>query len=402
MNHFFSSTTTQIQLVPEHKTVTILGSTGTIGQNTLKLIASAPESFSVYGLTAHKNVQLLAEQAKKFQAKIAVIEDKNLLNELKEALQGSNVEAASGADAITEIAGEKVDIVISGIVGAAALSPTLAAIKQGTTIGLANKECLVCAGDIIMKKAQEHNASLIPVDSEHNSLFQCFDFGRHNSIEKITLTASGGPFRGKKRNELQNITPEQAVKHPNWSMGAKISVDSATLMNKGLEVIEAWHLFPIAIDDIDVVVHPQSIIHGLVHYDDGSVLAGLSIPDMCVPLAYALGWPNRMPTKTPRLDLASIGSLTFEQPDVTTFPALTLAEHALRQGGTTPASLNAANEIAVEAFLNKKISFLQITNVVEDTLESVGTHATSSLEDVVQADANARRTAAEVVSRVLG
>ncbi len=381
------------------KSVTILGSTGTIGQNTLSLIQD-DKKISVEALTARSNVSLLAEQAKKFNAKIAVIEDQNCYEELKSALAGTTIEAACGSYALVEAAQRDVDVLISGIVGAAALAPTLAAIEKGTTIGLANKECLVCAGDLMMEKVHSNKAQLIPVDSEHNSLYQAFNFNQPKAIEKITLTASGGPFRKKPIEEFSNITPKQAITHPNWDMGAKISVDSATMMNKGLEVIEAYHLFPVTAEQIDIVVHPQSIIHGMVHYVDGSILAGMSTPDMRVPISYALGWPDYMPTTTARLDLTDIGKLTFEKPDREKFPALNLAKSALKTGGNAPCILNAANEIAVENFLSKKISFLQIINVVEQTLLKMRSEKLESLQHVFETDKQARMIAADIVNHL--
>jgi 1-deoxy-D-xylulose-5-phosphate reductoisomerase len=381
--------------LPAHKHISVLGATGTIGQNTLSLIAENPSQYTVHALTSQSRVAELAEAAKASRAKLAVIGDESLYAELKTRLQGTGIEAAAGKQAINDAAARPADMVVSGIVGAAALEPTLAAIRKGTSIGLANKECLVCAGDLMMDEAKRHNAALIPIDSEHNAVFQTFDFNQPKAIERVTLTASGGPFRNFSREQMQHVTPEQAVNHPNWTMGAKISVDSASMMNKGLEIIEAYYLFPVEKQQIDAIIHPESIVHCLVSYYDGSMLAGLSIPDMRVPIAYALGWPNRIPTATKRMNLAEIGKLTFEQPDETKFPCLRIAREALNTGGTATCILNAANEIAVAAFLQKKISFLAIADVVEAALAAIPAEALSSLEQIAEVDAQARKIAAK-------
>lgn len=381
------------------KKVTILGSTGTIGCNTLELISNS-DNFKVTTLTAGNNVDLLIKQALEFKPELAIIENDSLYNELKTALTGTNIRTASGKQAIAQAAAIPTDIVISGIVGAAALPPTLAAIRQGTKIGLANKECLVCAGDLFMDEVTKHNVEIIPIDSEHNSLFQVFEFDKKDSVEKITLTASGGSFRNFTKEQLANVTPTQAVKHPNWTMGAKISVDSSTMMNKGLEVIEAYHLFPVSVEQIDVVVHPESIIHGMVHYNDGSVKAGLSVPDMKIPISYALGFPNRMKNNTERLDLTKLGKLTFEQPDTNKFPALKLAYETLEMGGNAACILNAANEIAVDNFLSGKISFIDIINVVKDSLEKIENKNLNSIEEVFETDIKAREVALKAVRNI--
>ena len=347
-----------------------------------------PEQFQVEALVAQSNAMLLAEQAISAKAKIAVIADEAHFPALQAALVGTGIEAAAGEFAIAEAMARKADCVISAIVGAAGLKPTLAAIKAGSTIALANKECLVCAGDLLQQEAERYNVKILPVDSEHNALFQVFDAAAPKAVEKITLTASGGPFLHTAN--LSAITPEQAVKHPNWQMGAKISVDSATLMNKGLEVIEAFYLFPVAREQIEVVIHPESIIHGLVHYIDGSVLAGLSHPNMMTPIAYALAYPQRISAPVKNLDLAAIGKLTFLPVDHAKFPALKLAYEALKTGGSATITLNAANEMAVQAFLEKRIGFLDITKIVAETLASIPSHAVSSLDDVFAADAAAR------------
>ncbi len=380
------------------RSVTILGSTGSVGCNTLDLIDKNSERFSVVALTANKSVDRLIEQARHFRPGIAVIGDEALLPALKEGLAGTDVEAAGGAGAIDEAAEVPSDWVMAGIVGAAGLKPTLAAIRRGVIIGLANKECLVCAGAIVMAEVERNGATLLPVDSEHNAIFQVFDFDHQESITRIILTASGGPFRTKTRREMRDVTPEQAVAHPNWVMGAKISVDSATLMNKGLELIEAYHLFPLDEPAIDILVHPQSVVHSMVEYEDGSVLAQMGSPDMRTPISYALNWPRRMKAPVERLDLVRIGSLTFEAPDPARFPALRLARDALRAGGAMPTILNAANEVAVHSFLERKIGFLDICRLVEDTLDSTAPSEPSCLEDIEEIDAAARRKAHEIAA----
>ncbi len=396
--------------LPNNRSLTILGSTGTIGKNTIDLIASnisprqmigsGSNNFKIEALTAQNNVELLAKQAKSLNAKMAVIGNESLYNKLKSLLSGTNIVVAAGAGAIAEAASRKVDVVMTGIVGAAALPPTLAAIRQGAIIGLANKECLVCAGDLMIQEAEKYGATIIPVDSEHNAIFQCFDFNQLDNIEKITLTASGGPFRTFTQEQMENVTVAQAIKHPNWKMGAKISVDSATMMNKGLEIIEAYHLFPIKKNQIDTIIHPESIIHALVYYNDGSVVAGLSIPDMRVPISYSLGWPNRMENNTKRLDFTEISSLTFEQADNKKFPALKIAQEALNTGGTATAILNAANEIAVENFLKGTIGFTDIYKIVEETLENLTISAIYTMDEIFDIDKQARITALEIIKRI--
>lgn len=382
------------------RSISILGATGSIGKSTLKLIASHPERFQVEALVAQSNVALLAEQAIATKAAIAVIAEEAHYAELKSALAGTGIEAACGAAAIEAAMARKADCVVSAIVGAAGLKPTLAAIKAGSTIALANKECLVCAGELLMQEAARYGATLLPVDSEHNALFQIFETKAPQAIANITLTASGGPFLHT--HNLTAITPEQAVKHPNWSMGAKISVDSATMMNKGLEVIEAFHLFPVAIEQIEVVIHPESVIHGLVHYIDGSVLACMSQPDMITPIAYAIAYPERIAAPVAKLDLAAMGKLTFLPVDHKKFPALSLAYAALKAGGNAPATLNAANEIAVQAFLEKRIRFLDIAELVAEILATAAPHAVSCLDDVFAADAAARRAMQNLIGKKNG
>jgi 1-deoxy-D-xylulose-5-phosphate reductoisomerase len=322
----------------EVRSVTILGSTGSVGCNTVDLVEREPEKFRVEALVANRNVEKLAAQARSLKAKLAVVSDPTAYQDLKDALSGSGIEIAAGAEAVVEAAARPSDWVMASIVGAAGLQPTLAAIKRGATIGLANKETLVCAGSLVMKAVADHGATLVPVDSEHSAIFQVFDFEQKDQIDKIILTASGGPFRTKTAEQMRAMTPEQAVAHPNWSMGA-------TMMNKGLELIEAYHLFGLAEDRIEILVHPQSVIHSLVAYHDGSVLAQLGTPDMRTPIAYALAYPARMTTPGKRLDLAQVAQLTFEAPDPVRFPALRITRAALKAGGGAPTILNAANEV---------------------------------------------------------
>jgi 1-deoxy-D-xylulose-5-phosphate reductoisomerase len=373
--------------------VTILGSTGSVGCNTVDLIERNRGRYVVEALTAHSNVELLADQARRLRPRQAVVADERHYPALKAALQGSGIEAAAGAQAVTEAAMRPADWVMAAIVGAAGLRPTLAAVRRGAIVALANKECLVSAGQLMMREVVASGATLLPVDSEHSAIFQLFDFEQRAGIEKIILTASGGPFRGLTMDEMESVTPAQAVKHPNWSMGAKISVDSATMMNKGLELIEAHHLFDLPADRIEILVHPQSIVHSLVAYVDGSVLAHLGTPDMRTPIAYALGWPRRIDAPSARLDLAQIGQLSFEVPDFERFPALRLAQEALNAGGCAPAVLNAANEIAVQAFLDGTIGFTAIARTVEMVMAKANLGAMDSLDDVAAADAAARALA---------
>jgi 1-deoxy-D-xylulose-5-phosphate reductoisomerase len=378
--------------------VTVLGATGSIGCNTLDLVARSPEKFRVEALTAQRNVPQLARQARELGASLAVIGDPSLYGALKAALAGSQVEAAAGPGALVEAAMRPADWVMAGIVGAAGLAPTLAAVRRGVVVALANKECLVCAGELILQEARRSGATLLPVDSEHNAIFQVFDFARPEAVEKIILTASGGPFLNCPLDRMASVTPAEAVQHPNWEMGAKISVDSATMMNKGLEMIEARCLFPLRAEQIEVLIHPQSVVHSLVAYVDGSVLAQLGAPDMRTPIAYTLAWPGRMAAPAARLDLARLGQLTFQQPDLERFPALRLAREALVAGGSAPIVLNAANEAAVEAFLAGRIGFLEIARTVERTLARLPTRPAGGLDDVLATDAAARRMAAELMN----
>lgn len=380
----------------ETRRVTILGSTGSIGQNTVDLLLRNPQAFEVEALTANRNPGLLAEQARALRARFAAIGDPNYYAELKTALAGTGTETASGAQALVEAAQRPADWVMAGIVGAAGLAPTLAAIHRGVIVALANKEVLVCAGALVMQEVIRSGTTLLPVDSEHNAIWQCFDHARAETVERVILTASGGPFRERAFEDMRAVTPQEAVAHPNWSMGAKISVDSATMMNKGLELIEAHHLFGLPLERIEIIVHPQSIVHSAVVYRDGSVLAQLGSPDMRTPIAYALAWPNRIETPTKRLDLAAVGRLTFEPPDECRFPALRVAREALLCGGGCPTVLNAANETAVHAFLEGRIGFLDIVETVERTLDKLPGGKLESLDDVYNFDTTAREVAARL------
>jgi len=381
----------------ETRSVTILGSTGSIGCNTLDLIERDPERYRVVALTANANAAKLAEQARRLQPELAVIADERHYQELRDALAGTGVRVGAGAEAVVEAARLPSDLVMAGIVGAAGIPPTLAAVERGAIVGLANKESLVCAGELMIDAVGESGTTLLPVDSEHNAIYQVFDFARPDGVYKIILTASGGPFRTRERHALVDITPEDAVKHPNWSMGAKISVDSATMMNKGLEVIEAFHLFPVKRDQIEILVHPQSVVHSMVEYRDGSVLAQMGSPDMRTPISYTLTWPERVDAPVPRLDLAKVGSLEFEPPDPERFPALRLAREALRSGGTAPTILNAANEVAVDAFLQRQIGFLDLARVTEEVLDALPAARLTRLDEVFEADERARRRAQESI-----
>lgn len=379
------------------KRVTILGATGSVGSSTLDLIERAPDAFEVVALTANCDVDKLAAAAIRTRARLAVVADESCLPALRERLAGTGTEAAGGADAVCAAARLGADWTMAAIVGTAGLKPVMAAMEQGGTVALANKESLVSAGDVMMAAATAHGTTLLPVDSEHNAVFQCLDRTAPRGVRRIILTASGGPFRRKSLDEMRAITPAQAVAHPNWSMGAKISVDSATMMNKGLELIEAYHLFPVGADQLDVIVHAQSVVHSMVEYLDGSVLAQLGTPDMRTPIAFALAWPERMETPCEPLDLARIARLEFEAPDPVRFPALALARAALEAGGARPAILNAANEVAVGAFLAGRVGFLEIAAIVADTLASYDPAAPDSLDAVLAIDAEARARAVERV-----
>ena len=377
------------------RSVTILGATGSVGTSTLDLIERAPDRYRVTALTAHRDVDKLAAAAKRTRARRAVVADTSCLKALRDALAGTGIEAAAGEEAVVEAAAMGADWTMAAIVGCAGLRPVMAAIASGNTVVLANKEPLVSAGRVVVAAARASGATLLPADSEHNAIFQCFDSSRPESVRRIILTASGGPFRDWLRAQMADVTPEQAVAHPNWSMGAKISVDSATLMNKGLELIEAARLFAVAPDAIEIVIHPQSVIHSLVDYVDGSMLAQLGSPDMRTPIAHTLAWPDRMATPVEPLDLLALGRLDFETPDPERFPALRLAREALAADGAAPAILNAANEIAVAAFLDRKIAFLEIAAIVEDMLSRDDPPAPDTLEDVLAIDAETRVRARE-------
>jgi len=375
------------------KKLSILGATGSVGQSTLDLVRRSPDKFEVVALTANKNLKALLSLAHEFKPEFIAVSDDSYLAELQEGLQGTAIVAGAGENALQEAADMPSDIVMAAIVGAAGLRPTLQAVRRGATVALANKECLVCAGDLMMQEVQKHGARLLPVDSEHNAIFQVMDTHAEKSIRRLVLTASGGPFLNTCVSKFSDITPTQAVAHPNWDMGAKISVDSATMMNKGLEVIEAFHLFPVSVDQIDVLIHPQSVIHSMVDYIDGSTLAQLGAPDMRIPIASCLAWPERMATPAEPLDLAKLGSLTFMEPDYEKFRCLALARDALRAGGAAPAVLNAANEVAVGAFLADTINFQSIAALVEETLSQCDMKVPQSLANVFEIDREARRVA---------
>ncbi len=382
------------------KTVSVLGSTGSVGCSTIDLLLQAPDRFRVEVLVGGRNAERLAQQALALRPARVAIADPQAAGELRGRLAGSGIAVSCGREAVCEAAAQPVDWTMSAITGAAGLAPTLAAIRGGGAVALANKEALVCAGDVMLRAVRDAGATLLPVDSEHNAIFQAMADRQHAEVERITLTASGGPFRQASSEEMEQVRPEAALRHPVWSMGAKISIDSASMFNKGLEVIEAARLFALPEERIEVLVHPQSVVHGMVHYSDGSVLAQLGAPDMRIPIAHALAWPQRMPTRSPRLDLVKLGRLEFEAPDPVRFPALRLARAALRAGGAAPAILSAANEVAVEAFLLLRIGFLDIARLVERTLQEIGDQAADSLESVLYWDGEARRVAALHAARL--
>jgi 1-deoxy-D-xylulose-5-phosphate reductoisomerase len=375
--------------------VSILGATGSVGKSTIDLLRKAGERFAVSVVTAGKDVVALTKVAREFEPELAVIADPRGYRELREALAGSATRVAAGRDGMLEAASVTADVVVAGIMGAAGLEPTIAALQGGRRIAVANKECLVSAGRLFMRRVTETGATVLPLDSEHNAVFQALSAGPRESVARVTLTASGGPFRTVPQEHLAHVTPDEALRHPTWSMGVKITIDSATLMNKGLELIEAHHLFSMPPERLDVVVHPQSVVHALVTFTDGSVVAGMSVPDMRIPIAHCLGWPDRIAWRAPRLDLAAVGSLTFEPPDLQRFPALALARSALEAGGAAPTVLNAANEVAVEAFLARRIGFLGIPSIVERTLEQMsGIAEPTTVNEAIAVDHNARRIAA--------
>jgi 1-deoxy-D-xylulose-5-phosphate reductoisomerase len=382
-----------VDRVTKVRSVTILGSTGSVGRSTLDLIGRSPDQFRIMALTAHRDVAGLAELARTHRAEQAVIGDPSLYQDLVDALDGSGIEAFAGEAEVEAAAGAGADWTMAAIVGTAGLKPVMRALQEGGTVAFANKEALVSAGALMTAAASRHEATLLPVDSEHNAIFQCFDRSQAEKVSRIILTASGGPFLDRSIEEMRGVSAAEAVAHPNWSMGAKISVDSATMMNKGLELIEAFHLFPLPPESIEVVVHPQSVIHSLVEYVDGSVLAQLGAPDMRIPIAYCLSWPERMHTPCERLDLVRIGSLDFRPPDMERFPALRLAREALEAGGARPAILNAANEIAVGCFLESRIGFLDIAAMVGEVLSRYDPPAPSTIDDVLEIDREARNLA---------
>jgi 1-deoxy-D-xylulose-5-phosphate reductoisomerase len=394
------------QTVPAHlpRTVTLLGATGSIGSSTADLLRRDREHYAVEAVTARTDAAGLARLARELGARFAAIADPAVYHALKSELAGSGIEAAAGEAAIIEAAQRPADWVMAAITGAASLAPTLAAAERGATVALANKECLVCAGALFMRRAAAKGATVLPVDSEHNAIFQALSAGRREDIRRIVLTASGGPFRTWPLEDIRKVTVEQALKHPTWSMGPKVTIDSATLMNKGLELIEAHHLFALKPDELDVLVHPQSIVHGLVEFRDGSVIAQLGSPDMRIPISHCLAWPIRMATPAPRLDLARVGSLSFEEPDQTRFPALAIARRALAAGGSAPTVLNAANEVAVREFAGGRLGFCGIAGLVEATLDAVQrrgeTAEPQSVEEALAIDHNARRMAAELLPEI--
>ena len=375
----------------------ILGSTGSIGTQALEVVSEHSDLFEVYALTANNQVDLLINQARKYMPEVVVIANERKYPELKEALEDLPIKVWAGADAIAQmVQSEPIDMVLTAMVGYSGLRPTISAIKAGKAIALANKETLVVAGELIMKLAAEHKVPILPVDSEHSAIFQCLTGAYDNSIEKILLTASGGPFRRKTLEELATVTKAQALRHPNWTMGAKITIDSASMMNKGFEMIEAKWLFDVTPDQVQVVVHPQSVIHSMVQFEDGAVIAQLGIPDMKLPIAYAFSFPTRMRSMAPRLDFNQYSTLTFEEPDMERFRNLAFAFEAARHGGNMPCILNAANEVVVAAFLQDRIGFLQMSDVIERTMRKASIIVNPSYEDYVATDTEARRLAAEL------
>jgi 1-deoxy-D-xylulose-5-phosphate reductoisomerase len=390
---------------PIERSVTLLGATGSIGASTIDLIKREPARYRVEAVTANKNAAALATLARELNARFAAVGDPSAYGELKDALAGTGIAVAAGPDSLVEAAQRPAQWVIAAITGAAGLKPTLAAAERGVMVAIANKDCLVCAGGLFMRRAAAAGATVLPVDSEHNALFQAMSAGRRQDVRRVILTASGGPFRTKTEAEIRAATPEQALRHPNWSMGPKVTIDSATLMNKGLEVIEAYHLFALKPDEIDVLVHPQSIIHGLVEFRDGSLIAQLGSPDMRIPIAHCLAWPDeRLAGPAPRLDLARAATLTFEEPDLGRFPALRLARCALEAGGGAPTVLNAANEVAVEEFLARRLGFTGIAVLVEATLEAAVaaglTREPGSVDEAIAIDHDSRLMAHQLLPEI--
>ncbi|MDD6228924.1 MAG: 1-deoxy-D-xylulose-5-phosphate reductoisomerase [Bacteroidales bacterium] len=379
--------------------ITILGSTGSIGTQTLDVIESHPDRFHAAVLTAGRNWELLARQALRHRPRLVVIADNSVYPQLKDALAGSGIETASGPEAIADAAGLlSDDIVVGAMVGYSGLEPTLRALEMGKTVALANKETLVAAGRIVTDTCRRTGARLLPVDSEHSAIFQCLQGESHDKIRKIILTASGGPFRTTQADMMDSITPEQALKHPNWDMGAKVTIDSASMMNKGLEMIEARWLFDVAPEDIEILVHPQSVVHSMVEYIDGSVKAQLGLPDMRMPIRYALGYPERLPSRAERLSLTAYGTLTFEEPDFNKFPLLGIAYQAIATGAAAPTVMNAANEVAVRAFLNRQIRFTDMPRVVRETMDKLSHLTADSASDIRTAHELATRAASELIT----
>jgi 1-deoxy-D-xylulose-5-phosphate reductoisomerase len=380
------------------KQIAILGSTGSIGTQALEVIEEHSDKFEVYALTANNNADLLISQARKFNPEFVVIANENKYAQVKEALSDLPMKVFAGAASIADVAAmQPVDIVLTAMVGYSGLLPTISAVKAGKVIALANKETLVVAGDLVCDLSRQYNSAIVPVDSEHSAIFQCLQGEMNNPIEKVILTASGGPFRGKDINYLKSVTAADALKHPNWSMGAKITIDSASLMNKGFEVIEAKWLFGVGKEKIDVVVHPQSIIHSMVQFEDGSVKAQMGLPDMKLPIQYAFGYPQRLSSKSPRLDFQQHSNLTFEKPDTNVFRNLAFAYEAMEQGGNMPCILNATNEIVVAAFLKGEIGFLQMSDIIEATMQKVAFIKKPSYEQYVETDKEARHTALNLI-----
>jgi 1-deoxy-D-xylulose-5-phosphate reductoisomerase len=392
------------ELASAPRTVTLLGATGSIGSSTIDLLQQEAGCYRVEAVTANRNATALAKLARDLGARFAAVGDPAAYGELKAELSGSGIKAAAGADALVEAAQRPADWVMAAITGAASLKPSLAAADRGTTVAIANKECLVCAGALFMRRAAKAGATILPVDSEHNAIFQALTSGRREEVRRVILTASGGPFRTWSLDAIRKVTVEEALKHPTWVMGPKVTIDSATLMNKGLELIEAHHLFALRPEELDVVVHPQSVIHGLVEFRDGSVIAQLGSPDMRIPISHCLAWPVRMTTPAPRLDLAQVGQLSFEEPDPVRFPALAIARRALAAGGGAPTVLNAANEIAVREFVDRRLGFSGIPALVEATLEAAERRGESkepqSVEEALEIDHNARRLASDLLPEI--
>ena len=388
----------------ERRGITILGATGSIGASTIDLIKRAPERYRVVAVTARRNAGALAQIARTVGAELAVVADPAAFAELKEGLAGSNIEAAAGEQALVEAAMRPADWVMAAISGAIGLTPTMAAVERGATVALANKECLVCAGSLFMRRAASTGATVLPVDSEHNAIFQALAAGPREDVRRIILTASGGPFRTWTLDQIRQATPEQALRHPNWSMGQRITVDSASMMNKGLELIEAQHLFALKPEEIDVLVHPQSVVHGLVEFRDGSVVAQLGSPDMRIPIAHCLGWPQRVDTPAARLDLARVRELTFEAPDPVRFPAVTLARRVMEMGGAAPTVMNAADEVAVGEFIAGRIAFPAIIGLVEATLDAASARGLlaepSGIAAAIEIDHIARELARDLLPEI--